>query len=436
VTPAVVGPRVEPGRQTWRLTPRQAAIWRARERFLVLVSGRRFGKTVLALLWLIREVRAREDGALGYYVAPFRVQAKAIAWDILVGLTRGMRVAKNESELTVTLPGGRKIALRGSDDPEHLEGVGLVAVVLDEFGKMKLAAWEKSIRPTLADRNGRALLCGKPRGHNHLKDAFDRGQPGPQHDAEWRSWIYTTADGGFVPQSDIAEAKRTLPGRVFRQEYEAAFEALAGRVYDEWQRTRNGQPWHLVPADEVRRRWYDAGRNRWNFRCIVVGVDWGRVAPGVMLAVGATGTGQLVVFAEEYHRDLLVTDVGWLRIAKAMRKSCAPVERFVADPSEPDNITAVRLALGGRPVVENADNSVADGIRRVSIAMLQQRGAGAPGLVVSDACVNTVREVEGYVWREVKGAATEEPNQNTPDHAMDALRYAVMALTTVDGRAR
>lgn len=385
----------------------------------MLVAGRRFGKTVLALLWLINEVQRRHEGALAYYVAPYRTMAKAIAWDLLVRMTRGIRRGINHSELTVTLAGGRKIALRGADDPETLEGVGLVACVLDEFGKMKLAAFEKSLRPALADHAGRALICGKPRGHNHLKEFYDRGQD-PGRANGWRSWLYTTGQGGFVAASEIAEAKATLPPRVYRQEFEATFEALAGRVYDEFTRRT-----HVAPHAEIERE-YRHG-SRWTFARTVIGVDWGLVAPGVMLAVGRTAAGRLVVFAEEYHREVLVSEAGWLAIAKKLRGECAPVERFVADPSEPGNLRALRLALGGSPVVENAVNDVADGIRRVSIKMLR-REDGKPGLLISDRCVNLIRELEGYVWREVQGAAIEQP-ADVDDHACDALRYATQALT-------
>lgn len=422
-----VGPRIEPSRQVWRLTERQAEIWRARERFLVLVSGRRFGKTTLAVLWLLNEVLGRETGSLGYYVAPYHVMAKAIAWDMLCEMTRGMRVGRNASELSITLPGARKIVLKGADDPETLEGVGLVAVVLDEFGRMKLQAWEKSLRPALADRNGRALICGKPRGHNHLKEFYDRGQPGPQRAEGWRSWLYTSAQGGFVPAADIAEAKRTLPTRAFRQEFEATFEALAGRVYDEFLR-----PTHVVPYAKLEAEYRDGPR--WRFRRVVVGVDWGRVNPGAMVVCGVTGTGRIVVLHEEYHRDLLVNDTGWHAIARKIRERFGPLERFVADPSEPGNITSLRLALDARPVVENAQNSVADGIARVSVKLLAR--SGQPDLIVSDTCVNLIREFESYTWRDVRGDAVEEPDPKCSDHALDALRYAVMAVTDATGRGR
>jgi phage terminase large subunit len=398
----------------WRLNRKQTEIYQDRARYLVLVAGRRFGKTVLAIAWLVSEVVRRGPGSLGYYVAPYRVMAKAIAWDMLLKATRGMRVAKNESELTVTLRGGRRIALKGADDPETLEGVGLSAVVMDEFGRMKLDAWQKSIRPALSDKQGRALFCGKPRGVNHLKDFYERGQDRAKS-PDWRSWLYRTIDGGFVPTADVAEAKGNLPAKVYRQEYEATFESLAGRVYEEFQRRT-----HVVPADQIPRQ----------FRRIVIGTDWGFTNNGVMLVVGQTATGQRYVIHEEVHPGKLVDDAGWLGIAVALRerfRHMGHVECFAADPSEPGNIAALRAKLNGAPVVRNADNRVREGIRRVSIALLPKKPHGRPGLLVSDACPHTIREIEAYVYQEIRGVPSEEP-VGVNDHCMDALRYAEMAL--------
>lgn len=377
----------------------------------MLVAGRRFGKTVLAVTWLVAEVVRRGPGSLGYYVAPYRVMAKAIAWEMLLAATKGLRTGINVSELTVTLRGGRRIALKGADDPETLEGVGLVAVVMDEFGRMKLDAWQKSIRPALSDKNGRALICGKPRGHNHLKDFYERGQ-GATRAADWRSWLYRTIDGGFVPRADIAEAKTQLPAKVYRQEYEATFESLAGRVYEDFTRRT-----HVVPDAAVER----ALRSR------VVGVDWGFTAAGVMLLLGTTATGRRFVYHEEVHTGMHVADPGWLAVAAKLRDDRGPLACFAADPSESGFIAALRAHLNGRPVVRNADNRRHEGVRRVAIALQPMAHDARPGLLVAESCKHTIRELETYVYAEVGGRTTEEP-VDADDHCMDALRYAEMAL--------
>jgi phage terminase large subunit len=394
-------------------------MFRSKARYLVCVAGRRFGKTIFALVWLVSEVCNRPPGALGYYVAPYRVMAKAIAWDKLLQLTRGWRKSYNLGELSVTLPGDRKICLKGADDPETLEGVGLSAVVLDEFARMKLDAWSKSIRPALSDNGGRALFCGKPRGHNHLKEFYERGLDRKQW-PEWQSWLWTTLDGGNVAEADVQDAARSLPQKVYRQEYEATFETLAGRVYDGFTRRT-----HVVPHAELERLYKSGGR--WNFRRVAIGVDFGWNHAGVAIVVGEVASDRWVVIHEEYHSELLMADDGWLRVYRALRDQFRPFS-FFADPSQPANIQAMRKSLDGRPVVVGADNRIAEGVRKVSIALLNGRD-GKPNLIFSDRCVNTIREMENYVYAEQRGVVIDTPVKEGDD-CMDSLRYACAGLMT------
>ena len=56
----------------------QWKVFRCKQRFRVLVAGRRFGKTFLALVELCRAAWA--PGRLAWYVAPTYKQGKRIAW--------------------------------------------------------------------------------------------------------------------------------------------------------------------------------------------------------------------------------------------------------------------------------------------------------------------------------------------------------------------
>jgi len=400
----------------FELSPLQAEVFFDGARFKVVVAGRRSGKTVLALEWLTVETLSRGPGALGMYVAPFRVQAKAIAWELLLKVTRDVRESKNESDLSVTLADGSRILVRGADDPESLEGVGVHALVLDEYARMRPQAWTHSLRPAVADTGGRVLFIGKPRGANHLAEAYERGRDPLSSD--WRSWLFTTAEAGFVGADDIAEARATLPDRAFRQEFEASFEQAAGRVYPEFL-TRT----HVVSPRDVPAR----------FRRVIVGTDWGYSSPGVMLAVGADSDGRLWCFDEEYHRERVVSaePSGWLAIADRVLERCrarAHDVAFACDPSGAGHIAALRQHLSGRAVVYGADNGWHEGSRRVSCAMLNLRD-GRPGLLVSNACPNLARELLGYCYAERRGVQTEEP-VDANDHCCDALLYAALAHTS------
>jgi Terminase large subunit, T4likevirus-type, N-terminal len=219
------------------IRPPQASVLRSDRRFRVLVAGRRFGKTQIALLELFRAVCARSR--MAWYVAPTYKQAKRIAWKRLKDLTRAYRARVNETDLRLDFAWGSTIALRGADNYDSLRGEGLDLVVLDEFATMQRQAWTEVLLPSLADRRGRALFIGTPKGYNHFYDLYEAASG----NADWARFQFTTAEGGNVSPEELAAAARELDERTYRQEFLARFENLGtGRVYYAFSREDNVRP--------------------------------------------------------------------------------------------------------------------------------------------------------------------------------------------------
>jgi hypothetical protein len=85
-----------------RLKTPQREVFLSPHRFRVLVAGRRFGKTYLANVELLRAASGR--GRTAWYVAPTYRQAKRIAWNRLKELTRPYWASKpQESDLRIEL---------------------------------------------------------------------------------------------------------------------------------------------------------------------------------------------------------------------------------------------------------------------------------------------------------------------------------------------
>src|SRR6266566_2954315 len=136
-----------------RLRPAQSTVFCSNQRFRILVAGRRFGKTFLALVELCRA--AWGPGRTVWYVAPTYKQAKRITWAPLKQMTRAYWAAKpNESDLRIELISGGSIALRGADNYDALRGDGLDFIVHDEYASMAPPAWSEVLRPAPSDRRG------------------------------------------------------------------------------------------------------------------------------------------------------------------------------------------------------------------------------------------------------------------------------------------
>lgn len=217
-------------------------------RFRVVVAGRRFGKTHLSIRELCKH--AKEPGREVWYVAPTYKMAKQIVWRKLKNKLTDLNWVKkaNETELTLQLRNGSVISLKGADNYDSLRGVGLDFIVLDEFADIDPEAWYETLRPTLSDKQGRALFIGTPKGIGNW--AYEIYQNSIDND-NWQSYSFTTIDGGRVPLEEIEAAKQDLDERTFRQEYLATFETFAGRIYYGFDRAHNVRAWDKPIPDVV-----------------------------------------------------------------------------------------------------------------------------------------------------------------------------------------
>ena len=215
----------------------QATVISSNTRFRVLVAGRRFGKTQVALIELLKAAH-REDRA-AWYVAPTYKQAKRIAWKRLKELVRPFGAVRiYETDLRIEFPWHSTIALRGADNYDSLRGEGLDFVVLDEYASMAPEAWTEVLRPMLADRKGNALFIGTPHGFNHFYDLYKKAE----EQSDWAAFHFTADQGGNISPEELQAAEREMDPRTYRQEFQASFEQLGqGRVYWAFERPANVQ---------------------------------------------------------------------------------------------------------------------------------------------------------------------------------------------------
>ena len=207
----------------------QGEVFKNDKRFRVLVAGRRFGKSYLSCVELLRGAINR-PGETFFYCAPTYRMAKDIAWKTLKQLIPLARVkSKNETDLKVELVNGSMIELKGTENAMALRGRSLAGVVLDEAAFMGSDVWFEVIRPALADKQGWALFISTPDGTASW--FYDLWCYVPEDETgEWQRWSYTTIDGGNDPAEELEAARAQLDSRTFRPEFEASFENLSGLV--------------------------------------------------------------------------------------------------------------------------------------------------------------------------------------------------------------
>lgn len=214
----------------------QQEVFKDPTRFKIVAAGRRCGKSRLSAVTLLIEALNCPEGSSVMYVAPTLGQARSIIWDLLHDLGRPVIKSSHVNNLEITLINGRKILVRGADNPDSLRGVSLVYLVLDEVAFIKQEIWEKVLRAALSDKKGRAMFISTPSGRNWFYDVFKLGQQGT--DEEWKSWHFTTADNETIDPKEIEAAKRTLSSFAFKQEYMSSFDTAGTDIFKpEWFKT-------------------------------------------------------------------------------------------------------------------------------------------------------------------------------------------------------
>jgi hypothetical protein len=206
----------------------QGQVFEDRSRFRVLVAGRRFGKSYLSCVELLRGA-IENPGQTYFYCAPTYRMAKDIAWKVLKRLVPKPWIkSKNETDLKIELVNGSMIELKGTENAMALRGRSLSGVVLDEAAFMDSEVWFEVIRPALADKQGWALFISTPDGTASW--FYELWQYADSGDDDWERWCFTTIEGGNVPAEEVEAARAQLDARTFRQEFEASFENLSGLV--------------------------------------------------------------------------------------------------------------------------------------------------------------------------------------------------------------
>lgn len=209
--------------------PLQRAIHNEIARFNVVVCHRRFGKTVFAINGLIKlALTCPLKRPRVAYLCPFYTQAKRVAWDYVkefCGKIPGIKF--NESELRADFPNGARLSLYGADNPDSLRGIYLDGVVLDEFAQMPPSVWTEILRPALADRKGRAVFIGTPKGKNRFWELYKHAQTADN----WAAYLHRASETGILAPEEIEDMRAEMAPEEFEQELECSWVAAIRGAY-------------------------------------------------------------------------------------------------------------------------------------------------------------------------------------------------------------
>jgi hypothetical protein len=390
----------------WKIDGKRREILNDPSRYKIVSSGRRFGKSYFSVLFLLN--KPLEANERRWIVFPTYRQAKMVSWNLLKSIFANKQATINETELSITLDNGAKIELKGADKPDSLRGVSTTMVVMDEYAFMKENVWGEIIQPTLAESRGEALFVGTPSGLNHFYDLFVKGQ---SENSDYKSWQFTTLDGGFISEEEVENAKKNLDKRTFQQEYEASFLTAANRCAYNFSRDIHCRVMEKSP------------RMFW-------GIDFGVASYMTAILMCENTAGEVYVFDE-----IGLQNSNTFELAKLMQLKGRglPVYPDPAGKARTSNSTKsdhkILQEAGFTVIAKKANPTQKD--RMNALNRMLEDATGKHKLFINPKCTKTIRDLELCTLENGQMLKTE-----TLSHFLDGLMYPIEYRYGFKGQAK
>lgn len=254
------------------------------------------------------------------------------------------------------------------------------------------------------DSMGFASMNPSHPGHR-LKQWIDKAEEG---DPNYYALHFTLDDNPYVPDDYKARIRDSLSGLFYKRNYLGIWCLAEGAIFDFFDRKI-----YVVERPP-------AAAEYW-----IAAIDYGTVNPFCCLLIGVstgryTQTGKKLWVEKEYYYDpkkkgRQQTNSEFARDVQEFLEPYA-VKNIYIDPSA--EAFQLELRRKGMHVV-HANNNVENGIQVMTSEM--KKG----NVVICSECVNTIREIESYVWDSKAAKKGYDQPLKENDHCNDCLRYAL-----------
>jgi phage terminase large subunit len=389
--------------------------WGCRCRYRVVKGGKASKKSTTAALWFIVHLMKYPDSNLlvvrNVYRTHYYSTFAQLKWAInRLGVSDYWKATVSPLELRY-LPTGQRIIFRGFDDVYKLASTTVDSGYLcwvwveeafeieseADFEKLDLSVPRGEIPPPLFKQT---TITFNPwnEGHWLKKRFFDVNSP----DVFATTTNYKINE--FLDETDIAiyERLRIENPRRYAVAGLGEWGVSEGLIYERWE-VADFNPSSLT--DSSNPDW-------WKFRN-VFGLDYGYTNdPTAFVAMAVNPVDKEIYIYDEYYQRRMLNDaIAAMIISKGYAK-----ERIRADSAEPkSNEDLRRLGISRVVPARKGRDSVLNGIAR-----LQEYR-----MVVHPSCKNTIAELSSYRWKKDKSGNPSNMPEDSNNHIMDAMRYAM-----------
>jgi len=372
-------------------------LYKNKSRYLVLYGGAGSGKSVFAAQKIL--VRCLTEKPHRFLVVrkvarTLRFSVFSLFQDMIAQWQLTPLFKINKSDMTITCVNGNQIIFAGLDDVEKLKSIaGITGIWIEEASELEQKDFQQlDLR-----------LRGSTKHYKQIILSFN-----PISALHWLKKVFFDfkKENATIVKSTYKDNKFIDPEYVKVLEDLKNQDATYYKIYalGEW-----GVLGNLVYTNYVIE---DIPTDENHYSSIYYGLDFGYNDPSALVKIGWKDN-EIYILDEIYERHLTNTE-----LIKECQNRVNKRFLIIADSAEPDRIEEFKKAgFRIQPCTKGKD-SVRFGIDWIKRHKIH----------IHPSCVNTIKEIQTYKYREDKdGNVLDEP-VDVNNHAMDALRYATEAL--------
>lgn len=321
------------------------------------------------------------------------------------------------------------IILRGIDEPDKLRSLNLNAAYIDECSQVSEQAFTL-LQSRLRGRAFRKIIATtNPNGHSWLyRYWIKKDFANESAKKRFYSVHAPSTENVHLPDGYVDAMLESWSQDRIKREVMGSWDAFAGQIYGEFSRHTHVIKPFKIPDDWTR----------------FIGADHGYRNPACFLWCAMNYDGDIFVYREFYQSEWIISEICK---GKAGEKGIIAlngsdkIDGIWIDPStkanrgkDSDFQTYLDFLPKEWPLI-CANNEVETGIDRVKQHLkFSKKGNGKeePRLFIFDTCENLVEQMTQYKYEELTPGQEmlkniKESPVKVNDHAVDALRYAIMS---------
>ncbi len=324
--------------------------------------------------------------------------------------------------------GTSNVIFRGLEEPDKHRSLNLNAAYIDEASQVSEEAFTL-LQSRLRGKHYRKILCTtNPNGHSWLYRYWIKKDFGNDNaKRQFFSVHAPSVENVHLPEGYVQNMLDSWSEERIKREVMGSWDAFQGQVYTEFERSK-----HVVKPFKIPDEWTK-----------FIGLDHGYRNPACAVWCAMDYDSNIYAYREFYHNEWIIEEIvrgrkdsgenGLIQLNQGEKFDAIYIDPSTrADRGKESDYTTYLESIPKDWSLVPANNEVAPGIDRIKQLLKPDQRSGKPRMFIFDTCVNLVEQMAQYRYEELTPG--QELNKNIKespvkkdDHAVDALRYAIMS---------